>query len=103
MEYRVEITDVALAEAEEAYLWMMEQLSPDSAEQWFDGLMDAIESLNKSPKRCSLAPENDVFSEKIRQLLYGKGRRTYRILFTVSEPIVYILHVRHGSRQSLEP
>ena len=26
MEYQVEITDVALAEAEEAYLWMMEQL-----------------------------------------------------------------------------
>jgi plasmid stabilization system protein ParE len=69
MEYRVEITDVALAEAEDAYVWMMEQLSPESAEKWFEGLMDAIESLNKSPKRCSLAPENDVFSEEIRQLL----------------------------------
>ncbi|NEP40582.1 MAG: type II toxin-antitoxin system RelE/ParE family toxin [Okeania sp. SIO2H7] len=103
MEYRVEITDVALAEAEEAYMWMIDQLSPETAEKWFDGLMESVESLNKSPKRCSLAPENDVFSEEIRQLLYGKGRGTYRILFTVSESTVYILHVRHASRQSLEP
>jgi plasmid stabilization system protein ParE len=103
MEYQVEITDVALAEAEEAYLWMMEQLSPDTAEKWFDGLIDTIESLNKSSKRCSLALENEVFLEEIRQLLYGKGRNTYRILFTVSEQVVYILHIRHTARQFLEP
>jgi len=89
MEYQVEITDVALAEAEEAYVWMIENFSPESAEQWFEGLMDAIESLNKSPKRFSLAPENDVFLEEIRQVLYGKGRGMYRILFTISESIVY--------------
>ncbi|MEM1172201.1 MAG: type II toxin-antitoxin system RelE/ParE family toxin [Cyanobacteria bacterium P01_H01_bin.35] len=103
MEYQVEITDVALAEAEEAYLWMMEQLSPQNAEKWFDGLIDAIESLNKSPKRCSLALENEVFLEEIRQLLYGKGRNTYRILFTVSEQVVDVLHIRHSARQLLEP
>ena len=103
MEYQVEITDVALAEAEEAYLWMMEQLSPENAEKWFDRLIDAIESLNQSPKRCSLALENEVFSEEIRQLLYGKGRNTYRIMFTVSEQIVYVLHIRHSARQLLDP
>ena len=63
MEYQVDITDLALAEAEKAYLWMMEQLSPENAEHWFDGLIDAIESLNKSPKQFSLALENEVFSE----------------------------------------
>ncbi|NEQ38116.1 MAG: type II toxin-antitoxin system RelE/ParE family toxin [Okeania sp. SIO3I5] len=103
MKYRVEITDVALAEAEEVYVWIMDRFSPESAQQWFEGLMDAIESLNKSPKRFSLAPENDVFPEEIRQVLYGKGRGMYRILFTISESIVYILHVRHASRQFIEP
>ncbi|MGB3514072.1 MAG: type II toxin-antitoxin system RelE/ParE family toxin [Microcoleaceae cyanobacterium] len=102
MEYQVEITDVALAEAQEAYLWMMEQLSPETAEKWFDGLIDVIESLNKSPNRCSLALENDIFSEEIRQILYGKGRSTYHVLFTVSEQVVYILHIRHSARQFLE-
>ena len=63
MEYQVDITDLALTEAEKAYLWMMEQLSPENAEHWFDGLIDGIESLNKSPKKFSLALENEVFSE----------------------------------------
>ena len=82
---------------------MMEQRSPENAEKWFDGLIDAIESLHKSPKRCSLALENEVFLEEIRQLLYGKGRNTYRILFTVSEQVVDVLHIRHSARQLLEP
>ena len=102
MKYRIEIADDASAEAEDAYLWMMEQLSKERAEKWFDGLMDAIDTLSNSPKRCSVAPENVDSSEEIRQLLYGKGRGTYRILFTVSESIVYVLHIRHASRQFLE-
>ncbi|MDE5120234.1 MAG: type II toxin-antitoxin system RelE/ParE family toxin [Trichodesmium sp. St19_bin1] len=101
MEYEVDITDVALAE--KAYLWMIEQLSPENAEKWFDGLIDTIESLNKSPKSCSLALENEDFLEEIRQLLYGKGCNTYPILFTVSEQVVYVLHIRHSPRQLLKP
>lgn len=29
--------------------------------------------------------ENEYFSQEIRQLLYGKGRNSYRILFTILE------------------
>ena len=57
------------------------------------------------PKRCPLARENKYFSKEIRQLLYGRGRSTYRVLFTVIEedevPTVRILHVRYGSQQTL--
>ncbi|MCL2923494.1 MAG: hypothetical protein MGF17_02395 [Trichodesmium sp. MAG_R04] len=66
-----------------------------------NGLIDTIESLNKSPKRCSLALENEDLLEEIRQLLYGKGRKTYPILFTVSEQVAYVLHIRHSARQLL--
>lgn len=63
------------------------------------GLLKAIQSLEKMPKRCALARENQHFRQEIRQLLYGKGRNTYRIIFTVIEnqdsPFVRILHVRH--------
>lgn len=93
---------VALAEAEEVCLWI-QQYSSANASEWFQGLIEAINSLEKSPQRCSLAPENDTFDEEIRQLLYGKRRSTYRIIFTVSGQTVYILHVRHASRQLLEP
>lgn len=68
-------------------------------------MLKTIESLSEMPKRCSLARENKYFSQEIRQLLYGKGRNTYRVLFTVVEegevPTVRILHCRYGTQQSL--
>lgn len=57
------------------------------------------------PKRCSLARENKHFSREIRYLLYGRGRNLYRILFTILEgqhvSTVRILHIRHGTQQTL--
>ncbi len=55
------------------------------------------------PKRCPLARENEYFSQEIRQLLYGRGRNSYRILFTILEgtevSTVRILHIRHSAQQ----
>jgi hypothetical protein len=49
--------------------------------------------------------ENEYFSQEIRQLLYGRGRNLYRILFTILEgeavSTVRILHIRHASQQTL--
>ncbi|MFN6513748.1 MAG: type II toxin-antitoxin system RelE/ParE family toxin [Nostoc sp. CreGUA01] len=57
------------------------------------------------PKRCPLAPENEYLSQEIRQLLYGRGRNSYRILFTILEgqevSTVRILHIRHAAQQIL--
>ena len=49
------------------------------------------------------APENDAFEETIRQLLHGKKRGTYRILFTIKEGVVELLHVRHAAREHVKP
>lgn len=46
---------------------------------------------------------NDYFPQEVRQLLYGKGRQTYRILFTIKSDAVSILHIRHAARQHLGP
>jgi hypothetical protein len=50
-----------------------------------------------------MAPESISFQEPIRELLYGQGRGVYRILFVVLSKIVYVLDVRHGSRDELQP
>ncbi|MDJ0734584.1 MAG: type II toxin-antitoxin system RelE/ParE family toxin [Nostocaceae cyanobacterium] len=63
--------------------------------------MDTIATLQEKPRRCALAPENDVFTEEIRQLIYGKSRSKYRILFTTRENTVFVLHVRHSSQAPL--
>jgi len=52
------------------------------------------------PRRCRVAPEDEVLRCDLRQLLYGN----YRILFTVSDATrtVFVLHVRHAARQSAD-
>lgn len=81
----------------------IEQDSPERARAWAKGLMEAIDSLAIFPARCPLAPENDNFPQEIRQLLYGKGRQTYRILFTIKGDAVSILLIRHAAQQHLRP
>jgi plasmid stabilization system protein ParE len=82
---------------------LIEQGSPESASQWALGLMDAISSLATFPARCPLAPESRHFRREIRQLLYGKGRNAYRILFTIADDVVSVLHIRHGAMETLKP
>ncbi|MCF2149353.1 hypothetical protein IQ276_023565 [Desmonostoc muscorum LEGE 12446] len=53
------------------------------------------------PSRCSLAFENYFFEQEIRQLLYGKGRNAYRILFTIVNDSVEILFVRHAAQKPM--
>lgn len=101
MIYHVEISVPALLELEDAYLWVAAR-APRNVDRWYGRLMKAIESLNQLPTRCGLAPENDAFDVEIRQLLFGKRRGVFRILFTISGDRVRILHVVRGSRRFLD-
>jgi plasmid stabilization system protein ParE len=105
MKYRIEISSVAEAEADGAFLRLSQITSPSKASKWYSGLLQAIESLVQMPKRCSLARENEYFSQEIRQLVYGRGRNSYRVLFTILEgqevSTVRILHIRHAAQQTL--
>lgn len=105
MKYRIEISSVAEAEADSAFLRLSQATSPTKASQWYLGLLQAIESLSQMPKRCPLARENEYFSQEIRQLIYGRGRNSYRVLFTILEgqdlSTIRILHIRHASQQTI--
>jgi plasmid stabilization system protein ParE len=107
MAYRVEISRPALEDAEEAYLWLKIE-SEELANQWFRGLVGATNSLKNFPNRCPIAPETRSFLIEIRQLLYGKGKHQYRILFGISvdektgEDTVLIYRIRHSSQQYLK-
>lgn len=104
MNYRVEISLAALAEIDQALAWLVEQSRPAAA-RWHAGLRRAIETLRTHPRRCPLAPEAALFEQEIRQLLYGRRRSVYRILFEIrdEEQVVNILHVVHGAREYLRP
>ncbi|MBC7773368.1 MAG: type II toxin-antitoxin system RelE/ParE family toxin [Pyrinomonadaceae bacterium] len=75
-----------------------DQGSPDNAIRWVRGIEQAVQSLASLPERCVLAPESEVFSLEIRQLLF----KSHRVLFVIKKASVHVIHVRHGARQSLD-
>jgi plasmid stabilization system protein ParE len=105
MNYRIEISSIAEAEADSSFLRLSQISSSVKASQWYSGLLQAIASLSQMPKRCPLARENEHFSQELRQLLYGQGRNSYRVIFTILEgkdiSTVRILHIRHTYQQTI--
>ncbi len=106
MAYRVDISIPALLDAEKAFLFIRGD-APGKAKDWYEGLLKAVFTLENSPLRCAVAPESKDAGIEVRQLLYGKKKHSFRILFGVSldaqtgENIVRIYRIRHGSRSYL--
>lgn len=101
MAFRVEITEDAERDGKDLLEWLVSQHAGDAALRWFQGLEKAIASLSDLPRRCPLAPENKSFPFEVRHLLYGRKPHVYRILFTIEDDTVLILHIRHGRRQPI--
>jgi plasmid stabilization system protein ParE len=101
--YSLRITAEAVADADEAYAWIAEHGSPALADRWYQGLFKQIETLTRQPLRCPRAAESHKFREELRELLYGKRKNKYRIIFTVRNAEVVVLYVHHSARKELEP
>ena len=104
MEYRVILTDSAIADIEEIFGVVLQE-APLKGHAWANAMLDALNSLGTLPKRYPLAREGEAARRPIRCLLFGKGHGIYRALYEVEEQPkrVWILHVRHGARADLEP
>ncbi len=73
----------------------------NAASRWFAGLERAVFTLEQSPARCPVTPENKNF----RHLLYGKKPHVYRVVYRILErqKEVEILHIRHGAMDKFKP
>jgi plasmid stabilization system protein ParE len=100
MTFQVELTPIAEIQIEQAYRWYRDR-NPEFADQWFRGLMNTIGTLQEKPQRCALAFEHEIFPEEVRQLLHGKSKNIYRVLFAIRDMTVYVLYVRHGAQAPL--
>lgn len=69
--------------------------SPDAADRWFAGLVDAIDTLETHPRRYRRAIESRHFRREIRQMLYV----SHRVLFTIHRSEVRVLYVHHAARR----
>jgi plasmid stabilization system protein ParE len=101
MTFRVKPTAAAKQDARKILAWLRSQQAGEAGLRWFRGMQKAIASLSELPTRCTLAPENKDFPFEVRQLLYGSTHHRYRILFTIEDDTVTVLHIRHGRRDSI--
>jgi plasmid stabilization system protein ParE len=100
MTFQVELTPVAEIQIEQSYQWYRDR-NPEFEDRWFRGLMNTIATLQEKPQRCILAVEHEIFSEEFRQLLFGKSKNIYRVLFAIRDTTVYVLYVRHSAQAPL--
>ncbi len=98
--YQVIILPSAERDIGGAYEWLAGQ-EAETAIRWYNRLLEVIFSLDTFPERCPLAPESEFLNSEIREIFHGRRQYKYRILFTVSENEVHVLHVRHGARLAL--
>jgi toxin ParE1/3/4 len=103
MDFRVELTDQAKSDIAAIHAWLTSQEAGDAGARWFAALRHAIDSLRTLPGRCPVAPERREASVEVRQLLYGRRPHVYRVLFTIENRVVYVLHIRHGRRRPSVP
>ena len=102
MKFRVVVTARARADAVEAFRWLVER-SPDAASRWYLGLEKAIASLATMPERHPVAEEeSDQLGFTLRQMLYGRRRGIYRILFSIEQDTVTLHYVRHSAQGPIE-
>lgn len=73
----------------------------DVALRWYNGLKEAILTLEEHPFRCGFTPESNRF----RHLLYGSRPNVYRVIDRILEDacVVEVLHIRHGARRLFKP
>ena len=98
MAYNVELTARAERDLRALYQRIHAADSPHAA-KWFHGLEAAIVSLEKTPTRSPVSPEN----KKLRHLLYRSHSFAYRIIYAIDtrRRIVTVLHIRHGSQKPM--
>lgn len=101
MKYQVRISERAEQDVAQILVWFVEQRALDAGGRWHDQLLAKVTTLEQNPERCSLADEAEELGIDVRELLFGRRKGMYRILFWINGKRVEILRIRHASRDSL--
>jgi plasmid stabilization system protein ParE len=64
MNYRIEISSIAEAEVDHAFLQMSQITSVEKARYWQAKLLSAIESLAKMPNHCPPSQKKSIFQPR---------------------------------------
>ena len=102
MTYRIVFTARARADTLEQFLYLADR-SPDAAERWYTGLDKAIAKLSTLAERHPIAEdESEQLGITLRQMVYGRRRGVFRILFSIEGDTVTLHYVRHSAQGPIE-
>ena len=94
MSLRVIFSVRATDEIDAAYNWLADHYG-DAAEKWHTELLTAIEALGEHSERHPLAENEGLAAARVREMLFGRRRKTYRVWYRVEGDAVRILSIRH--------
>jgi len=72
--------------------------NPSRAFSWLSEVEKKVMRLDVFPEAHPYARENENYPIELRQLVFGRGRNKYRVIFTVKGEDVIILDIRHSAR-----
>ena len=106
MVFRVEIAPRAFNDLDEIADYIKRNGSFRQAQEWFQSIIDAIQTLRDMPSRCPVADESEDLGQEVRVLLHGRRNRKYKVYFSIehkgrSPGKVCVFHVRHWARKGL--
>jgi plasmid stabilization system protein ParE len=100
MSYRVLLQRLAREDLGAPYRRAAEY-APGTASRWLNRFRLALQTLDQRPERCPLAPESRKCGVVLRQYLFGKKPRVYRVVFVIDDETVRILRIRRAQRRLL--
>ena len=93
MKYQVVVAARAACDVQSIYDWLAER-SPSGAKAWYQAWNIALDSLEGEPLGFAVAVESPRRNFTIREAYFRTRKgRTYRILFTIVDVEVRVLHV----------
>ena len=95
--YKIELPESVKTKIRDQALFIAKD-KPPVALQWYEHIFDQIDSLEFSPKRCSIAPESRYIDFEVRHLISGN----YRILFRIDGQTVVVLDFKSGKQSKPE-
>ena len=83
--------------------WLYER-SPQGADAWLRAWEKARESLRDSADKFGLAPENEGQELEVREIAFRTRKgKDYRVLYTIRDCDVFIMHLRGPGQNLLSP
>lgn len=91
--FKIHLTRNAQNDLEHIFFYIASD-NINNAKKFILQLEEKTYTLDTSPERCPLIPENIFWSTNYRHLIYKK----YRAIYKIDNNSVYILRVVHGSK-----